>query len=79
MRFFAAHLEDEGDTWRELARLFRQKGDVAACVHCLKRALSKEGGNDLGVLLELSGIYRITKQYAKVRVVPPGQRLWANP
>lgn len=66
MRFCAAHVEDESDTWRDLARQFRQNGQINQCVYCLTKALRKEGGNDLGILVELASIYRLKKEHAKV-------------
>lgn len=66
MRFCAAHVEDEADTWRDLGRQFRQKGQIQQCIYCLQKALRRDGGNDLGVLMELASIYRFKQMNAKV-------------
>jgi tetratricopeptide (TPR) repeat protein len=65
MRFFAAHVEDEGDTWKDLARQFRQVGKIDQCLYCLRKALNRENA-DVGVLFELASIYRMTGATKKV-------------
>jgi general transcription factor 3C polypeptide 3 (transcription factor C subunit 4) len=67
LRFCAAHVEDEADTWKELARDFRKKGQIDVCVYCLRKALSKDQ-SDLAVLFELAAIYRLKKEASKVRL-----------
>ena len=65
LRFCAAHVEDEADTWKELARQFRSKGQIDVCVYCLRKALSKDQ-TDLAILFELASIYRMRKEQSKV-------------
>ena len=67
MRFFAAHVDDEGDTWKSLARQFRQCGKIDQCIYCLRKAITREP-SDVGVLFELSSIYRLTKDTKKVGI-----------
>lgn len=67
MKFFAAHVDDEADTWKDLAKAFRRRGHIQQCVYCLRKALRQDSG-DLGVLLELAAIYRLTKNPSKVRL-----------
>ena len=69
MRFFAAHVEDEAETWKELATEFRQRGQIHQCVHCLRKALARDPA-DVGVLFELASIYRLQKHGTKVGGFP---------
>ncbi|ORX38805.1 hypothetical protein BD324DRAFT_655212, partial [Kockovaella imperatae] len=57
MRFFAAHVEDDAGTWRELAQEFKELGQLGQSVHCLRKALRKEP-DDVSMLFELANIYR---------------------
>ncbi|WVN89418.1 uncharacterized protein L203_104641 [Cryptococcus depauperatus CBS 7841] len=61
MRFLGAHLDDESETWRDLAQDFRQLGQLDQAVYCLRKALKFELG-EVDLLWELGSIYRIQGQ-----------------
>ncbi|KIY33595.1 general transcription factor 3C polypeptide 3 (transcription factor C subunit 4) [Cryptococcus gattii E566] len=61
MRFLGAHVDDEGDLWRELAQEFKEIGHLEQSVYCLRKALKCEP-DQIDLLWDLGAIYRIQGQ-----------------
>ncbi|KAK8847416.1 hypothetical protein IAR55_005274 [Kwoniella newhampshirensis] len=57
MKFLGAHIENEIETWRELAMDFRDHDQLEQCIYCLRKALRLDP-TDVGLLWELGAIYR---------------------
>ncbi|WWD21507.1 hypothetical protein CI109_105993 [Kwoniella shandongensis] len=57
MKFLGAHIENEQETWRELAMEFRDSNQVEQCIYCLRKALRLDPA-DVDLLWQLGAIYR---------------------
>ncbi|EIW71252.1 hypothetical protein TREMEDRAFT_27203, partial [Tremella mesenterica DSM 1558] len=64
MRFFAAHVENEAETWRELAAQFKERDQIPQCLYCLRKALQVDP-DDVGSLWEISALYREQNKISK--------------
>ncbi|ODO08005.1 hypothetical protein I350_03588 [Cryptococcus amylolentus CBS 6273] len=56
MRFLGAHLDDEGDSWRDLAYEFKSLGQLEQCVYSLRKALKYEP-EGIDLLWDLGSVY----------------------
>ncbi|KAK4684844.1 general transcription factor 3C polypeptide 3 (transcription factor C subunit 4), partial [Tremellales sp. Uapishka_1] len=64
MRFFAAHIDEDAETWKELASEFKGLEQGAQSLYCLRKAL-KNDPVDIEVLWELASIYQANGQKNK--------------
>ncbi|WVQ83249.1 hypothetical protein IAT38_005388 [Cryptococcus sp. DSM 104549] len=56
-KFLGAHVENEEDTWRELAAEFLEINSLDQAAYCIRKAL-KTAPDDLNLLWDLGNIYR---------------------
>ncbi|WWC86899.1 uncharacterized protein L201_001778 [Kwoniella dendrophila CBS 6074] len=61
MRFLGAHIDNDEETWKELAYQFKQTGQQDQCVYCLRKAL-KFNPSASELLFDLGIIYVAQRQ-----------------
>ncbi|OCF58798.1 hypothetical protein L486_03288 [Kwoniella mangroviensis CBS 10435] len=61
MRFLGAHIDNDEETWKELAYQFKQTGQQDQCVYCLRKAL-KFNPSATELLFDLGIIYVAQRQ-----------------